>query len=196
MEKNINKFTVLYKQNSFDIESTMHFTSSVGYISSIIFKKHFLQLWVQYYHRSLLKHNVYTICRVVYYLNYQSISALKPSLSRMQQYLSGVCPRHTLAIHSVRNTVFQAEIQIVFGRVQVKFCATINITYDVLNQSVPNTSRNMYSYSMSVKNIFLSNHHAGRVSHFRLHFFFASKRNEAKQKPFRFLFASFCETEK
>ena len=27
-------------------------------------------------------------------------------------------------------------------------------------------------------------------------FFFASKRNEAKQKPFRFLFASFCETKK
>ena len=35
-----------------------------------------------------------------------------------------------------------------------------------------------------------------RVSHFRLYFFFASKRNEAKQKPFRFLFASFCETKK
>ena len=33
-----------------------------------------------------------------------------------------------------------------------------------------------------------------RVSHFRIYFFFASKRNEAKQKPFRFLFASFCET--
>ena len=34
----------------------------------------------------------------------------------------------------------------------------------------------------------------GRLSHFRLYIFFASKRNEAKQKPFRFLFASFCET--
>ena len=33
-----------------------------------------------------------------------------------------------------------------------------------------------------------------RVSHFRLYIFFALKRNEAKQKPFRFLFASFCET--
>ena len=33
-----------------------------------------------------------------------------------------------------------------------------------------------------------------RVSHFRIYFCFASKRNEAKQKPFRFLFASFCET--
>ena len=32
------------------------------------------------------------------------------------------------------------------------------------------------------------------MSHFRIYFFFASKRNEAKQKPFRFLFASFCET--
>ena len=35
-----------------------------------------------------------------------------------------------------------------------------------------------------------------RVSHFCFLFFFASKRNEAKQKPFRFLFASFCETKK
>ena len=35
-----------------------------------------------------------------------------------------------------------------------------------------------------------------RVSHFRFLYFFASKRNEAKQKPFRFLFASFRETNK
>ena len=36
----------------------------------------------------------------------------------------------------------------------------------------------------------------GWVSHFRSFYFFASKRNKAKQKPFCFLFASFCETKK
>ena len=35
-----------------------------------------------------------------------------------------------------------------------------------------------------------------RVSHFRFLYFFASKRNEAEQKPFRFLFTSFRETNK
>ena len=35
-----------------------------------------------------------------------------------------------------------------------------------------------------------------RVSHFRFLYFFAWKRNDAKQKPFPFLFASFHETKK
>ena len=65
----------------------------------------------------------------------------------MQQFVSGVCPRHTIAIHSVRNTVgsvFVRKFKLFLGQCRVKLCATINMTNDVLNQSVPNTYRNMY----------------------------------------------------